>query len=72
MRDATRRAAAAVLRLGRLRVSVPLAGLREIAAGAFAQRLLRVPFHPRALDLVAARMRQPAAPWIVDGGVSPR
>lgn len=45
----------AVLRLGPLQVSAPLAGMREIAAGAFAQRLLRLPFHPRALDVVAAR-----------------
>jgi len=44
-----------VLRLGPLRVSAPLTGMREIAAGAFAQRLLRLPFHPRALDAVAAR-----------------
>jgi hypothetical protein len=45
----------AVLRLGPLSVNAPLVGLREIAAGAFAQCLLRLPFHPRALDIVAAR-----------------
>jgi hypothetical protein len=43
-----------VLRLGPLRITAPLAGLREIAAGAFAQYLLRLPFHPRVLDVIAA------------------
>lgn len=54
-----RRHRVAALRLGPLRVRAPLAGLREIAAGAFAQRLLDLPFHPRALDLVAVRLRRP-------------
>jgi hypothetical protein len=42
-----------VLRLGRLCLTAPVAGLREIAAGAFAQRLLGLRFHPRLLDIAA-------------------
>ncbi len=42
-----------VLRLGRLRVTAAVAGMREIAAGAFAQRLLGLRFHPRLLDVAA-------------------
>ena len=40
-----------VLRIGRLRVTAAVTGMREIAAGAFAQRLLGLRFHPRLLDV---------------------
>lgn len=40
--------------LGRWRWTAGVAALSEIAAGAFAQRLLGLPAHPRALDLLAA------------------
>jgi hypothetical protein len=42
-----------VLRLGPLRLTATVAGLREVAAGAFAQRLLGLRFHPRLLDIAA-------------------
>lgn len=40
--------------LGRWRWTAGVAALSEIAAGAFAQRLLDLPAHPRFLDLLAA------------------
>lgn len=40
--------------VGRWRWTAGVAALSEIAAGAFAQRLLDLPAHPRALDLLAA------------------
>ena len=50
-----------LLRLGWLRLSVAVPGMREIAAGAFAQHLLRLRFHPRLLDIAAVALwRQPA------------
>ena len=48
-----------VLRLGRLRVTAAVAGMREIAAGAFAQRLLGLRFHPRLLDVAAVFWQRP-------------
>ena len=48
-----------VLRLGRLRVTAAVAGMREIAAGAFAQRLLGLSFHPRLLDVAAVLWQRP-------------
>ncbi len=50
-----------LLRLGWLRLSVAVPGMREIAAGAFAQHLLGLHFHPRLLDIAAVTLwRQPA------------
>ena len=43
-----------VLRLGPLRLTAAVAAMREVAAGAFAQRLLCLRHHPRLLDLAAA------------------
>lgn len=48
-----------VLQLGRLRLTAAAAGMRELAAGAFAQRLLRLRFHPRLLDVAAVFRQQP-------------
>ena len=48
-----------VLRLGRLRLTAAVAGMREIAAGAFAQRLLGLRFHPRLLDIAAVCWQRP-------------
>ena len=42
-----------------LQLSVPVLAMREIAAGAFAQRLLGLRFHPRLLDLAAVSFWQP-------------
>jgi len=42
-----------------LRLSVPVPAMGEIAAGAFAQRLLGLHFHPRLLDLAAVSFWQP-------------
>ncbi len=48
-----------VLRLGRLRLTAAMAGMREIAAGAFAQCLLGLRFHPRLLDIAAVCWQRP-------------
>ena len=48
-----RRERVTVLRLGRFRWTSGIAALAEIAAGAFAQRLLGLRFHPKLLDLIA-------------------
>ncbi len=50
-----------VLRLGRLRVTTAIAGMREIAAGSFAQRVLGLRFHPRLLDVAAVLWHRPEA-----------
>jgi hypothetical protein len=42
-----------VLRLGPLRLTAAVAATREVAAGAFVQRLLGLRHHPRLLDLAA-------------------
>lgn len=53
--------------LGRWRWTSGVAALSEIAAGAFAQRLLDLPAHPRGLDLLAAARSSATArehpPW---------
>jgi hypothetical protein len=49
---------APVLSIGRLRVTAAIAGMREIAAGAFAQQLLGSTFHPRLLELAAVAFAQ--------------
>ena len=46
-----------LLRVGRWCWTSGIAGLEEIAAGAFAQRLLNLSFHPRRLELLGARSR---------------
>jgi hypothetical protein len=48
-----------VLRLGRLRLTAAVAGMREVAAGAFAQYLLGLRFHPRLLDVAAVLWHRP-------------
>jgi hypothetical protein len=50
-----------LLRLGRWRWTSGLASLGEIAAGAFAQRLLGLRWHARFLDLIAIHDANPAA-----------
>lgn len=50
-----------VLRLGRFTWTSGLPALQEIAAGAFAQRLLRLRLHPKALDLLTLYDASPAA-----------
>jgi len=47
-----RRERVAVLRLGRFSWTSGIAALAEIAAGAFAQRLVALRFHPKLLDLI--------------------
>lgn len=47
-----RRNPLALLKIGRLRWSTGLAAMAEIAAGAFAQSLLALPCHPKALDSI--------------------
>jgi hypothetical protein len=42
-----------LFRIGRWRWRTGIAALAEIAAGAFAQTLLDLPCHPKALDLLA-------------------
>ena len=57
-----RRHPVTVLRLGRWRLTSGLTSLAEIAAGAFAQSLLRLRVHPRWVDLlVAGRVASPPA-----------
>lgn len=46
---------------GPFRVTKGLTSLAEIAAGALAQKLLGLKYHPKLLDLMAAYMRDPAA-----------
>jgi hypothetical protein len=48
-----------VLRLGPLRLTAAVAEMREVAAGAFAQRLLGLRFHPRVLDIAAVCWQRP-------------
>jgi hypothetical protein len=48
----TRRHRVTVLRIGRWRWTSGLASMAEIAAGAFAQQLLGLRFHPKLLDLI--------------------
>jgi hypothetical protein len=48
-----RRHQATLFRIGRWRWRTGIAALAEIAAGAFAQSLLDLPYHPRVLDFVA-------------------
>jgi hypothetical protein len=48
-----RRHQATLLRIGNWHWRTGIASLAEIAAGAFAQSLLDLPYHPRVLDLVA-------------------
>jgi hypothetical protein len=50
-----------LLALGRWRWSAGLASLSEIAAGAFAQRLLRLRWHPRFFDLITLHDASPGA-----------
>jgi hypothetical protein len=52
-----------VLRLGRLRLTAAVAGMREVAASAFAQHLLGLRFHPRLLDIAAFFWREPEVEW---------
>jgi len=47
-----RRERVIVLRLGRFKWTSGIAALAEIAAGAFAQRLVGLRFHPKLLDLI--------------------
>jgi hypothetical protein len=51
-----------LLRLGRWRWTSGIASLEEIAAGAFAQSLLGLKFHPRLLELLWARNAVHARP----------
>jgi hypothetical protein len=50
-----RRHQATLFRVGGWHWRTGIAALAEIAAGAFAQALLDLPYHPRALDFVALR-----------------
>jgi hypothetical protein len=50
-----------VLRIGRWSLESGLASLAEIAAGAFAQTLLDLPFHPKLFDVIALFDDNPAA-----------
>jgi hypothetical protein len=50
-----------VLRIGRWSLESGLASLAEIAAGAFAQRLLDLPFHPKLFDVIVLFDDNPAA-----------
>jgi hypothetical protein len=50
-----------LLALGRWRWTSGLASLSEIAASAFAQRLLRLRWHPRFFDLITAHDASPGA-----------
>ncbi|TXL77194.1 hypothetical protein FHP25_10550 [Vineibacter terrae] len=57
----------ALFALGPLKPTVGLASLAEIAAGAFAQHLLSLRYHPKLLDVVALFARDPdAARHMVD------
>jgi len=51
----------ALFALGPLRLTSGLSSLAEIAAGAFAQRLLGLRYHPKLLDIVALVGRDTAA-----------
>ena len=50
-----------LFQLGRFRWTSGVAAIAEIAAGAFAQRLLGLRFHPKLLDLLAAYEANPAS-----------
>lgn len=50
-----------LLRIGPYRWTSGIASLAEIAAGAFAQTLLDLPYHPKLLDLVTLIDRAPQA-----------
>jgi hypothetical protein len=56
-----RRHRVTLLALGRWRWTSGLASLSEIAAGAFAQRLLRLRWHPKFFDLITAHDVHPVA-----------
>jgi len=55
------RSRVALFQLGRFRWTSSVAALAEIAAGAFAQRLLGLRFHPKLLDLLAGYDANPAS-----------
>jgi hypothetical protein len=58
-----RRHQVTLFRIGKWRWRSGIASLSEIAAGAFAQGLLDLPYHPRMLDLVVlARIRSNLSP----------
>lgn len=54
----SRRHAVALFGLGRWQWTARLSSLPEIAAGAFAQRLLDLPFHPGLLDYLTLGMQE--------------
>jgi hypothetical protein len=51
-----------IFALGRWSWTSGLSSLAEIAAGAFAQRLLGLPFHPKALDLLFTHLTPALSP----------
>ena len=57
-RRLSRRHAIALFGLGRWQWTSGLSSLPEIAAGAFAQHLLALPFHPGLLDLLVASKKE--------------
>jgi hypothetical protein len=62
-----RRYQPSLFRIGKWHWRTGIAALAEIAAGAFAQSLLDLPCHPKALDFAIAAQVKPANSLVCDG-----